>query len=72
MYSYQVMDKNVANMNFCYRLSILLSIDVMQQIIKQVVPLKYSEMLNISGCNDRLSNTIIILLNLKDKRPKLQ
>ena len=66
------MDKNEANINFCYRLSILLSIDIMQQIIKQVVPLKYSEMLNISGYNQRLSNTIIILLNLKDKRPKLQ
>ena len=61
------MDKNVANVNFCYGLSILLSVDVMQ-----VVPLKYSEMLNISGCNHRLSNTIIILLNLKDKRPKFQ
>ena len=66
------MDKNEANINFCYRLSILLSIDIMQQIIKQVVPLKYSEMLNISGYNQRLNNTIIILLNLKDKRPKLQ
>ena len=66
------MDINEANINFCYRLSILLSIDIMQQIIKQVVPLKYSEMLNISGYNHRLSNTIIILLNLKDKRPKLQ
>ena len=72
MYGCQVMDKNEANINFCYRLSILLSIDIMQQIIKQVVPLKYSEMLNISGYNQRLSNTIIILLNLKDKRPKLQ
>ena len=43
-----------------------------QQTIKQIVPLKYSKILNISQNNHRLSTTIIILLNLKDRRSKLQ
>ena len=72
MYSCQVLDKNVTNINFCYRLSNFLSINVMKQIIKQVVPLKYSKILNISQYNHRLSTTIITLLNFKDKRSKLQ
>ena len=41
----------------------------MQQIIKQV--LKYSKILNISQYNHRLSTTIIILLNLKDRKIKI-
>ena len=72
MYSCHVLDKNVTNINFCYGLSIFLSINVMLQIIKRVVPLKYSEILNISQYNHRISTTIIILLSLKDKRSKLQ
>ena len=44
----------------------------MKQIIKQVVPLKYSKILNISQHNHRLSTTVIILLNLKDKMSTLQ
>ena len=43
----------------------------MQQIIKQVVPLKYSKILNISQYNYRLSTTIIILLNLNIKKIKI-
>ena len=72
MYSCHVLDKNVTNINFCYGLSIFLSINVMLQIIKRVVPLKYSKILNISQYNHRISTTIIILLSLKDKRSKLQ
>ena len=49
-----------------------LSINIMQQIIKHVVSLKYSKILNISQYNHRLNTTTIILLNLKDKRSKLQ
>ena len=72
MYSCHVLDKNVTNINFCYGLSIFLSINVMLQIIKRVVPLKYSKILNISQYNHRISTTIIILLSLKYKRSKLQ
>ena len=72
MYSCHVLDKNVTNINFCYGLSIFLSINVMLQIIKRVVPLKYSKILNISQYSHRISTTIIILLSLKDKRSKLQ
>ena len=75
MYSCQVFDKNVTNINFCYRLSIFLSINIIYQIIKQVVPLiplKYSKILYTSQYNHRLSTTIIILFNLKDMRSKLQ
>ena len=72
MYSCHVLDKNVTNINFCYGLSIFLSINVMLQIIKRVVPLKYSKLLNISQYNHRISTTIIILLSLKDKRSNLQ
>ena len=47
MYSCQVWAKNVTNINFCHGLSIFLSINVMQQIDKQGVPLKYSKIFNI-------------------------
>ena len=40
-------------------------------MIKRIVPLKYSKTLNISQYNDRITNTIIILLNLKNKRSEL-
>ena len=44
----------------------------MEQVIKQVLPLKFSKVVNISQYNHRLGTTIIILLNLKDKSSNLQ
>ena len=72
MYNCQVFNKIVTNSNSCNRLPVFYSINIMGQIMKQVVPLKYSKILNISQCNHRLSTAIIILFNLKDKRSKLQ
>ena len=48
------------------------SINVMKQIIDQLVTLKYSKIVNIFQHNHRISSTIIILLNLKDKKSKVQ
>ena len=70
MYSCQVLDKNVTNVDFCHRLTIFCQLMLCNKH-KQVVPLKQSKILNISQYNHRLSTTIIILLNLKDIRSKL-
>ena len=71
MYNCQVFYKNVTNIKFCYRLSIFCQL-MLCNIIKQVVPLKYTKILNISQYNHKLSTTNnIILLNLKEKRSKL-